>query len=305
MSAVIRKIVTVVEETLLEMGQTVTPPTRRAAAIAVIENPFAGKYVEDLVPLIAIGEELGELLKVLPACQAALTGARGRTQSITNNLVVLMFVSPLGPLVLAVLAVWIFPKLKAIAMDMASGTSAWSGPLFDGSIAVAWFIAAAWFLFWFGNLALPDRVEFLLPWRRKRMQRDFSTMFSLLLDAGVPEARALRLGAECAANSGFLERAQRAAAELQQGAKLPEAARRLDDAGEFAWRLRNAAAPRGSFAAALEGWHEALDAKAFQQQQTASQLVTTGFVLLNGVMVSLVALGLFRLLLAILDEAAL
>jgi hypothetical protein len=60
MSAVIRKIVTVVEETHLEMGQKVTPPTRRAAAIAVIENPFAGRYVEDLSPLIAIGEELGE-----------------------------------------------------------------------------------------------------------------------------------------------------------------------------------------------------------------------------------------------------
>ena len=62
MSAIIRKIVTVVEETHLEMGQKVSPPTRRAAAIAVIENPFAGKYVEDLSPLIAIGEELGELL---------------------------------------------------------------------------------------------------------------------------------------------------------------------------------------------------------------------------------------------------
>src|SRR3954463_16777953 len=62
MSAVIRKIVTVVEETFMEMGRTVSPPTRRAAAIAVIENPFAGKYVEDLAPLIAIGEELGELL---------------------------------------------------------------------------------------------------------------------------------------------------------------------------------------------------------------------------------------------------
>src|SRR6201994_4245757 len=62
MSAVIRKIVTVVEETRLEMGQAVNPPTRRAAAIAVIENPFAGRYVEDLAPLIAIGEELGEML---------------------------------------------------------------------------------------------------------------------------------------------------------------------------------------------------------------------------------------------------
>src|ERR1700726_3163486 len=62
MSAVIRKIVTVVEETRLEMGKNVDPPTRRAAAVAVIENPFAGKYVEDLSELMTIGEELGELL---------------------------------------------------------------------------------------------------------------------------------------------------------------------------------------------------------------------------------------------------
>lgn len=62
MSAVIRKIVTVVEEVHQEMGRTVSPPTRRAAAVAVIENPFAGRYVEDLTPLIAIGEELGEML---------------------------------------------------------------------------------------------------------------------------------------------------------------------------------------------------------------------------------------------------
>ena len=62
MSAVIRKIVTVVEETHLEMGRTVAPPTRRAAAIAVIENPFAGRFVEDLAELIDIGEELGDLL---------------------------------------------------------------------------------------------------------------------------------------------------------------------------------------------------------------------------------------------------
>jgi Amino acid synthesis len=62
MSANIRKIVTVVEETLSEMGQAITPPTRRAAAIAVIENPLAGRYVEDLGELIEISEELGELL---------------------------------------------------------------------------------------------------------------------------------------------------------------------------------------------------------------------------------------------------
>src|SRR5580692_3267374 len=74
MSAIIRKIVTVVEETLLEMGRPVTPPTRRAAAIAVIENPFAGKYVEDLAPLIAIGEELGEMLAARAVAALGIEG---------------------------------------------------------------------------------------------------------------------------------------------------------------------------------------------------------------------------------------
>lgn len=62
MSAKIRKIVTVLEETYTEMGRPVSPPARRAAAVAVIENPFAGRYVEDLSDLIAMGEELGGLL---------------------------------------------------------------------------------------------------------------------------------------------------------------------------------------------------------------------------------------------------
>lgn len=62
MKAKIRKIVTFVEETRSEMGKAVNPPTRRAAAAAVIENPFAGRYVEDLAELMDIGEEMGALL---------------------------------------------------------------------------------------------------------------------------------------------------------------------------------------------------------------------------------------------------
>jgi hypothetical protein len=62
MKASIRKIVTFLEETRTEMGRAVSPPTRRAAAVAVVENPCAGKYVEDLSELITIGEELGTLL---------------------------------------------------------------------------------------------------------------------------------------------------------------------------------------------------------------------------------------------------
>ncbi|MBA97167.1 MAG: amino acid synthesis family protein [Sulfitobacter sp.] len=62
MSAEIRKIAVWVEETHREIGQTISPPTRKAVAIAVIQNPFAGSYSQDLTPLMDIGEELGGLL---------------------------------------------------------------------------------------------------------------------------------------------------------------------------------------------------------------------------------------------------
>ena len=60
--AVIRKMMMVTDEIHREMGREINPPTRRAAAIAVIENPFAGRYVEDLSLLMEIGAELGGLL---------------------------------------------------------------------------------------------------------------------------------------------------------------------------------------------------------------------------------------------------
>ncbi len=62
MKAKIRKLLVQVEETRLEMGRPVHPPTRKAVAIAVIENPYAGRYQDDLAELMDIGEELGGLL---------------------------------------------------------------------------------------------------------------------------------------------------------------------------------------------------------------------------------------------------
>ena len=44
------------------MGKAISPPTRRAAAVAVIENPHVNEYAEDLESLMVIGEELGALL---------------------------------------------------------------------------------------------------------------------------------------------------------------------------------------------------------------------------------------------------
>ncbi len=62
MNAEIRKTAVWVEETHREAGRMIDPATRKAVAVAVIANPFAGKYEEDLTGLMDIGAELGGLL---------------------------------------------------------------------------------------------------------------------------------------------------------------------------------------------------------------------------------------------------
>jgi len=85
----IRKLVTIVEETRSEMGRSVDPPTRRAAAIAVIANPAAGRYVEDLSELFDIGETLGALLTARAVAALGIEGARvesyGKAAAVGEN----------------------------------------------------------------------------------------------------------------------------------------------------------------------------------------------------------------------------
>jgi hypothetical protein len=83
----IRKTVYTVETVHAEAGHDVAQPIRRAYAIVVMENPFAGRYAEDLSPLFDAGAQIGErvmpeLLRLLgePVTgygKAAIVGADG------------------------------------------------------------------------------------------------------------------------------------------------------------------------------------------------------------------------------------
>ena len=79
MPAKIRKIIVQTDEVRVEMGRDIDPPVRKALAMAVIENPCAGRYVENLDELVAIGEELGALLGA--RCVQALGIAPGAAHS--------------------------------------------------------------------------------------------------------------------------------------------------------------------------------------------------------------------------------
>jgi hypothetical protein len=58
----IRKIVTLREVIFSELGHEAARPIVRAVGIAVIHNPFAGRWADDLRPLFEAGAALGERL---------------------------------------------------------------------------------------------------------------------------------------------------------------------------------------------------------------------------------------------------
>jgi type II secretory pathway component PulF len=270
--------------------------------------------------MILAGEKLGDLKKILPACREVLRVAPDTVRTTMHYMVaILLLFAPVAIWLISLLSIFVIPKFK----DVAAGMGFQLGPmtlfvfmlddhhvfvLFEAvlfvvlmSVAAA-YIGGPGFVRWFQYRSVPvvDWIAWHIPWKRKKLLRAFSAMLAVLLDGGVPEAESVRLAGESTANEICRRRAQRVIAALQGGAKLDDAVRTFDDTGEFHWRLSNATHARGGFLQALRGWHEALDAKAFQQEETATHALTSGLVILNGVVVGLIAVGTFGMLVMIL-----
>jgi hypothetical protein len=58
----IRRLITTIEDIEAEGGRKAVKPVRRVAAMAVITNPAAGKYVESMEEFIQLGTDLGTIL---------------------------------------------------------------------------------------------------------------------------------------------------------------------------------------------------------------------------------------------------
>lgn len=276
-----------------------------------------------LVAMLAVGEKVGDVRKVMPACRRTLTSRSSRTTSAVNYLILFLALNPFCGLIWPFLTIVIVPKFQEITRELTNGHLP---PLLQvlythrllvcviqlslmgvSCLAVLAYIYGPRSIPWLAPVLKPlsDGINSRLPWRRKRLERDFSAMLAVLLDAEVPEEQAVMLAAQSTDNRIFIRRGARMAERLREGVPLTEAVQALDDTGEFRWRLANAAHGRGGFMAALSGWHEALDAKAYQLEQAASQVITTSFVILNGCIVGLIAVGVFQTLTSVVWEMAL
>jgi type II secretory pathway component PulF len=278
-----------------------------------------------IIAMLKAGERIGDVAKVLPACRKLLGDGVSQVRGALNYLLILVFViTPFTIFVPIALAVFVIPKFKEVFAGLGGGMRL---PFFsefvlgNGKTIVLFqlgFIALIWLLMlayvggprvgeWLRRVlpGVPDRILFWFPWRRKRLQRDFSAMLSVLLDAEVPEAEAVALAAESTANGVIRRRAAKVCELLNQGVKLSEAIRAVDDCGELRWRISNALQRGGGFMRALAGWHESLDAKAFQLEQTAAQITTSALVIFNGLIVAGVVIGIFLALISLINGAAL
>jgi len=275
--------------------------------------------------MLAAGEYIGNVAKVLPACRMLLQDTRSGMRSAMNHFLVLVAgLAPLALLTLWSLRVAVFPGLQQTFYGL-SETREPNGWLIFllVSLRVGFWIETAFLVLlsvaallylcgpgtppWLRKLGIPflDSIAWLVPWKHHRMQRNFAAMLALLLDSGVPESMALKLAAECSGNDLFRHRAGRAMQRLAAGETLTQAVGSLDTAGEFRWRLTNAAQGHGSFLTALRGWFDSLDARAFQQEQAAAHTLTTGLVIVNGVTVGCVCAGVFGLLTQLIDKGVL
>ena len=234
-----------------------------------------------IVAMIKAGERLGDIRKVMPACRHLL---KDWLVLIRNSVHYLMAATiattPVAITIVAVLQTYVLPQFESVVAGMDIPFPAGLGFLIahktaflcgETALTLIIWVTASFYIgtpplfYWFEHLfpAMCDRLNFVVPWRYKRLQRDFSSMLAMLLDGGVPEPEAVTLAAECTANSLFIRRARAVVAALQQGVKLTEAIQLMDKSGEFKWRLANAIHGREGFLKAIVGWNEALDARAF------------------------------------------
>lgn len=274
--------------------------------------------------MLRAGAELGDLRKTLPGCRRLIRDATAPLLKAQHYLMLLVFVtSPMWIAAFLFLTVCVVPKLEQIQADVAEGAPAglmqglieWRHGLLAVQVTIVVCLWSAAIVSWGGprlqqwftrRVPLPwSHLALQVPWQRNRLLRDFATLLGVALDSGLPEPRAVMLAADGAANEVLRARAVSVLKDLQEGFKLPQALRRVDTSRELEWRLENAAHGRTGFAASLAGWEESLDARAFHQEQVAAQLLTTGLVLLNGVMVALLTAGVFQMLIRLISSAAL
>src|ERR1017187_1206294 len=194
------------DKTLGKDFQRLAQRIRDGASLGLALESTPRALPEPVAAMLQAGERLGVIRKGLPACRDTLSAGPSRAMGAFNYLPVF---SPLLPLlaVTLFLCIVIIPKFQEIFYDLLGDSPlpiatqlviVYTKPLLElGVLAVL--LGILLLLLGRARRRWPsaysrtikvfcDQWLFRLPWRHKRMQRDFSAMLAILLDAGVPES---------------------------------------------------------------------------------------------------------------------
>ena len=183
-----------------------------------------GMASPQVAAMLRVGEKLGDVRKVFPVCRGMLKDGNSQTRNAVNYFLVLGLVgTPILPLMLATMRETIAPKFLQIAEGFGTDirptgmmavlhstnwiTAAQVIMAVFICVGVAAYIGGPRLRLWVATVfpTMCDRLMYRVPWRRKRLRRDFAAMLAMLLDAGVPEAASIPLAAAATANRVFLQ----------------------------------------------------------------------------------------------------
>ncbi len=263
-----------------------------------------------VMAIYKVGHETGDVNMILPVAQE---NHRENGESVFSGLIYHIIVLSIAVMIVGILMTYVIPKFKAIFADMLEPGEVL--PEFTMLVlkisdtiknnAAALFIPLLLLLgvwFYCKKKGWLDAFWLLMPWRRKRLQRDYSRVLALLLDSGVPEEKAIELAAQSTSNRTIKKRARKVIAGLQSGMGLTEAIKLMDDSREFQWRLTNALQTDGKFVDSLSGWHQSLSARADRQHRSFASLIEATMILLLGLIIGSIMIGMFLPLIKLMDK---
>lgn len=294
---------------------------------------------ENITGILKVGVLCGDFNKVLPACYESLKQYQSRSRAVLNYLLPFLILFQTG-LVLASFTASVLPKMGRIFLELTHGgvflrfadspfVSILYLPLVLYAIIFFIVLLSAFTslkrlnllksIMW-NNISMEtgifmvsgikkimDSVNYyLVPWKRNRIRSGFASMLAILLDTGIPEAKALAVAAESTGNSAIGKLSKSGVKLLEQGYMLPDVLTGLfDNKGELAWRLCNSRHKGSSLNVQIKGWGSFLEASAFQSEQAFAHVMSTLILMCLGAMVGLVAIMMFSSLVSVITTASL
>ncbi len=244
----------------------------------------------------------GDLASAADIARQSVTPGVSRTRAVWHHIILFVFYA----IPLLTVPVAIMPKFETLMRQLVPANAVNFAP---GIEILAWVMFATWtfafiFFVWAdSSLMIPSTSSlisrarlWLAPWRRKRCRQRFSLVLGQMLEAGVPESRALRQAAEATGEDAYIKQAAKGQEALAGGSPLSTVVTDFfDPSGELGWRLNSFAAQNDytGLRSSLEAWGRYLDAAAFRDEQVAAQISSTVLFLLAAAIVADLVISFF------------